>query len=188
MNGALFNPRPEDWNETQEGLGLQTTLASANLRRGLNSVECSVSNGQGTLLRQSVVFIFQTQPALQTAMRIETRESRFGNSQNQTESLVLTNRGSINATLTGWSIFNEKRQRFTFPVISLKSGESVKIYSGFTEPTQSSIAPSGASATGKGDKIFLWNSSPIWRDTGDTVVIVDDQGVQRLTYSYGDRE
>ena len=78
LNGALLNPPPRDWKQTSDGLSLTTSLTAGTLRRGVNTIECSVTNGNGSIKRAVSRFAFQPLPALTPPVDIDQAASSFG--------------------------------------------------------------------------------------------------------------
>ena len=240
VNGSVIKPQSQDWDETPEGIVLTTRLASAQMRRGLNSIECSVTNGRGSIVREQRLFVFQPQAALTSPVDFDDAASQFGGRFDTDERVVLVNRGRRDVSLAGWSLYNEARDRFVFPNLRLQPGEAVAIESGkrpvlsppgltqpgLTQPglTQPGLSPPMPSRPPAGRtsivgqpaaapsptipvgpltppssgfvtqpgrppprRTLTWQLAPVWRHRGDTVVLVDAQGVLRLAHSFGDR-
>jgi hypothetical protein len=198
LNSGLLNPPPRDWSQNSDGIVLTTTLTAGQLKRGMNSIECSVTNGRGTIKRATCLFVFQPLDVLTSPIAVDARASHFGAQLDQGERLVLVNNGRATVTLTGWRVLNENRDVFTLPTARLLHGESIALESGPQRPVLSGpiarpntpgrpSAPAPSPPPQPATHTLTWSRSPVWRDAGDTVVLVDPQGVMRLAYSFGDR-
>lgn len=87
------------------------------------------------------------------------------------EYVTFKNDGTTRLDISGWSVENEAGNTFEFPPETvLEPGERVTLHSG---------SPS--------ELDFYWESDhPMWRNTGDTVVVHDAEGVLRIRESYNE--
>ena len=134
LNGALLNPPPRDWTATTDGIALTTSLGASRLRRGINTIECGVTNGNGSIKRTVCRFVFQPLPALTSPVDVDRTASKFGALLDGSERLVLANKGRGTVSLKGWKVINEHRDVFVFPDLTLARGEAVTLRSGPQRP------------------------------------------------------
>jgi competence protein ComEC len=87
------------------------------------------------------------------------------------EYVVFENTGADALDLSGWTVADEAGHTYTVPAgTTLDSGATMTLYTGSGTDT----------ATGR-----YWGAGgPVWNNAGDTVVVTDDAGQQRLAYNY----
>ncbi len=83
------------------------------------------------------------------------------------EYIVIKNFGKSPVNLTGWRIYSRGGQWYTFPEITLDSGESVSVHSG-----------PGASGS------LIWTKEYVWNNNGDEAVLYDAEGNVVDVYEY----
>lgn len=85
------------------------------------------------------------------------------------EYVTFKNEGTTALDVSGWTVANEAGDTFEFPEETVvEPGERVTLHSG----SQSKMD-------------FYWGSNrPMWRNTGDTVLVRDAEGVTRIRESY----
>ena len=78
------------------------------------------------------------------------------------EWVEISNKGTSDANLTGWTLEDAQNHTYTFPDFSLKAGAKVKIRTGIGDDTSEDL---------------FWNrSSSIWNNGGDTATLMDASG------------
>jgi hypothetical protein len=84
------------------------------------------------------------------------------------EWIEVTNNGTIDENLTGWTILDQQNHTYAFPDFSLKAGATVKIHSG---------------AGSNSDEDLYWNrSTSIWNNDGDLATLIDTSGIVISSY------
>jgi len=78
------------------------------------------------------------------------------------EWVEISNSGTSDASLAGWSLEDGQNHTYSFPEINLAAGASVKVHSGSGTDTA---------------KDLFWNrSSAVWNNDGDTATLKDAAG------------
>lgn len=78
------------------------------------------------------------------------------------EWVEISNSGTSDVSLTGWSLEDGQNHTYSFPEINLAAGASVKVHSGSGTDTA---------------KDLFWNrSSAVWNNDGDTATLKDAAG------------
>lgn len=78
------------------------------------------------------------------------------------EWVEISNLGSADANLTGWTLEDAQNHSYSFPDISLKAGAAVKIHTGTGADTAEDL---------------YWNrSSSVWNNDGDVATLMDASG------------
>ncbi|HNX40698.1 MAG TPA: lamin tail domain-containing protein [Methanothrix sp.] len=78
------------------------------------------------------------------------------------EWVEISNLGSADASLTGWTLEDAQNHSYSFPDISLKAGAAIKIHTGTGTDTEEDL---------------YWNrSSSIWNNDGDVATLMDASG------------
>lgn len=95
-------------------------------------------------------------------------EAVFGAGDPATEALVLTRVGEGELLLTGWKVSNGRGSEYTFPVLVLNKGGSVRLYT--REGVNSVI------------ELYWGQPESVWR-SGDTASLTDPAGNLRATYT-----
>lgn len=107
-----------------------------------------------------------TPPPLTGESRVQI-DSAIGVGDMATERIKLKRVGPGEISLTGWSLVTEEGETFTFPQITLFENGAVYVYT--REGQTTAVA-------------LYWElDHPVW-NSGDTVVLVDDQGNQHASY------
>jgi len=84
------------------------------------------------------------------------------------EWIEVTNNGTIDENLTGWTILDQQNHTYAFPDFNLKAGATVKIHSG---------------AGSNSDEDLYWNrSTSIWNNDGDLATLIDTSGIVISSY------
>jgi competence protein ComEC len=78
------------------------------------------------------------------------------------EWVEISNLGSADANLAGWTLEDAQNHSYSFPDISLKAGAAVKIHTGTGTDTAEDI---------------YWNrSTSVWNNDGDVATLMDTSG------------
>ena len=78
------------------------------------------------------------------------------------EWVEVSNNGSSDANLTGWTLMDAQNHTYTFPDFSLKAGAKAKIRTGVGTDTSADL---------------FWNrNTSIWNNAGDTATLMDASG------------
>jgi competence protein ComEC len=87
------------------------------------------------------------------------------------EYIVFTNTGNAPLDLSGWQLRDAANHSYTIPDgVTLESGAQITVHSGSGENTNTDL---------------YWNvSQPIWNNGGDTVIVVDTEGMTVLRETY----
>lgn len=105
----------------------------------------------------------------------EIRENPPGRDESHLEQEYITfkNDGATQLDISGWSVEDEAGNTFNFPQdAEVESGERVTLHSGDGRNTSSD---------------YYWEShQPIWRNSGDTILVRDADGVVRIRESYNE--
>ncbi|WP_270886186.1 lamin tail domain-containing protein [Pedococcus sp. 5OH_020] len=86
------------------------------------------------------------------------------------EYVRITNRGTTNRSLTGWTLKDKQGYTFRFPTFTLKAGYSVVIHTG----------KGTASATNR----YYNRAWYVWNNTGDTAYLRDAGGVLKDSWAF----
>jgi micrococcal nuclease len=87
------------------------------------------------------------------------------------EYLVVINNAEQAIDFTGWRITDSQSNSFDFPIgFYLAPNKSLTIYTG--------------SGTNMSTALYLHHDMPLWNNDGDTVIIIDNKGKTRATYTY----
>ena len=89
------------------------------------------------------------------------------------EWVEVSNNGSSEANLTGWTLEDAQNHTYTIPDFSLKAGAKAKIRTGIGNDTSADL---------------FWNKkTPIWNNSGDVATLMDASGniVSRYQSSFG---
>jgi hypothetical protein len=171
INGRQFLPPPHAWTAVNDGIALDTELTADNLRRGVNSIECCVTDGAGVVLRVPCLFVFQPGAVLPESIRVDEARSNFAAAPGAQEKLVLVNKGTAAVSLAKWTVLNGSRKALVLPQVKLKPNGALTIVTG-----------QGASIR---NTVYWRSLLPIWSDKGDTVILIDSDGVVRFVFLYG---
>jgi hypothetical protein len=87
------------------------------------------------------------------------------------ETVTLANRGDEPLTMTDWTLRDRAERTYAFPDgFTLDAGATVTVHTGAGTDTEADL---------------FWDAGrPVWNNRGDTVVVVDAAGVERLRASY----
>ena len=83
------------------------------------------------------------------------------------EYVVLRNITGAPIDLTGWKLFSEGEQWYTFPDVILQPGEEIEIHSG-----------------PRAEGALTWTKRYVWNNRGDKAILYDSNGNVVDTYSY----
>jgi hypothetical protein len=179
VNGQEVPVNPASWTYSAPGrtLALETSLAmtSAPLQAGLNVLECSVADGQTTIVRERVIFAVNPDAPLVTALEVDSALSTFNTPANdhdetEREHVTFRNTGTLPVNLHGWLLADRVRHRFQFPDVELLPGGTLAVYTGRGTNT---------------DTALYWNRSrAVWNNRGDTVYLIDADRNLRLEHVY----
>jgi hypothetical protein len=126
---------------------------------GISSSE-SISASQSTSIPDEIEWeVENPQIDIRTVVGVGNIDLEYIEVFNQSE-------GAVN--MTGWQIVDESENRFTFPVLILNNGGSVKIYSKAGDDTVI--------------ELYWQAETPIWQ-SGETVRLLDADGNTAATYS-----
>ncbi len=78
------------------------------------------------------------------------------------EWVEISNLGTSDVSMTGWTLEDEENNTYSFPDVSLAAGASVKVHSG--------------AGTDTAEDLFWNSSSPVWNNDGDTATLKDAAG------------
>ncbi len=87
------------------------------------------------------------------------------------EYVVFENPESSGIDLTGYAVEDAAGNRYEFP-------------SGFTLDAASTVTLRSGTGTDTDTDLYWGGGSPVWNNSGDTVIVFDDTGSQVLSYSY----
>lgn len=89
------------------------------------------------------------------------------------EYVTFKNDGTDRLEISGWSVEDEAGNRFTFPEDTiLNAGDRITLHSGSGENAEADV---------------YWGSDrPLWRNTGDTILVRDADGIVRIRESYNE--
>jgi LysM repeat protein len=94
-------------------------------------------------------------------------DSIVGAGDLDSERVMLKRQGPGSLSMVGWELREEGGKSFVFPDLTLFQGSEVAVYSRAGQQTVTSL---------------YWDlGAPVWQ-SGETAVLVDDQGVERATY------
>lgn len=80
----------------------------------------------------------------------------------------VSNSGTSDVSLTGWSLEDAQNHTFEFPDFLLKSGAAVRVHTGAGNDTEADL--------------FWGRSSPIWNNDGDVATLSDSTGAVISVY------
>lgn len=87
------------------------------------------------------------------------------------EHVVFENRGNAALDLTGWTVADEAGHSYQFPDgFALAAGDRVTLYTSEGSDTAT--------------ELYWGRSSPVWNNTGDTVVVTDADGDTVVSHTY----
>jgi len=92
------------------------------------------------------------------------------------EFVELRNADEISINLSGYVLFDAAGNEFSFPQLELKSGECIRIYSGYSSCNETQGIVNDERVTEC--KVLCWKSSSVWNSDGDRAELRD--GIGRL--------
>jgi hypothetical protein len=145
---------------------------------GMNVLECTVVDGLGGSIRQTVAFACDPAVEVIGGLEVDASDSVFDTSFNDhdetaVEQVTLFNGSGDDVLLAGWRMLDAKAHVFGFPSVSLLSGQRLTIHTGAGRDTDTDI--------------YWGRPQAIWNNRGDVLQLVDDRDVLQLTYRYGRR-
>lgn len=179
LNGQEISVSPTDWSyDTQQrALELVTSFAmtSTPLQPGANILECSVADGVTELVRERALFAVNPDAPLVTTFEVDESLSAFdtpANDHDETyrEHVTIRNTGTLPTNLGGWEIRDRARHRFKFPDVELLPGATISVYTGRGTNTDTAL--------------YWGRTRAVWNNRGDTVYLVDSEGLLHLEYVY----
>lgn len=149
------------------------------VRAGLNVLELSVADGTDAIARALATFIVDlTAEGLSGPLVVRPDLSVFdtpGNDHHNTilETVVFEWQGGTSLDLTGWRLMDASgRRRYLFGTVTLTPGAIVTVHTG------------GDPANDDGEHFYWGRRAAVWNNRGDTVRLIDAQGVLRCSYVY----
>lgn len=145
---------------------------------GINVLECTVVDGLGGSIRQTVAFACDPSVEVVGGLEVDETESVFDTSFNDhdetsVEQVTLFNGSADDVALAGWRMLDAKTHVFSFPPVSLLTGQRLTIHTG--------------PGTNTDTDTYWGRPQAIWNNRGDVLMLVDDRDVLQLTYRYGRR-
>jgi hypothetical protein len=154
-------------------------LGQGRLSPGLNTIEISILADDDTTLRETVSFMVD--PSANVAevdITIEPLRSQFDSPGNDHQSLLeefvaLRAGTSGSVDLQGWRLQDRKGHTYTFGPGSIGAGRSLRVRTG------------GEATSDTRTDVHWGRRRAVWNNRGDTVLLIDAEGVVRAQHVYG---
>jgi hypothetical protein len=177
VNGQAIGIDPQATRyDSDRGLLEMRLTVSAGLRHGLNTLEVSVVDTGREPVRAAVSFL--ANPDLDpfgAALAVVGDQSQFdapGDDHQATidEYVAIRNRGDRPISLKGCKLFDRVRHRYVFGDVELFPRAVVKLHTG--------------PGTDSDTDLYWGRGQAVWNNRGDTVYIVDPDGVLLTEFAY----
>lgn len=178
LNGQPLAPSAIRASADASSMRIRSDLRAGEhpLVHGINVIECTILDGRGGVLRETVVFGCDPSAAGLGGFEIDEARSVFDTPHNDhhetaTECVTIFNGSPDDISLSGWRILDTRSHVFTFPPAILPTGGSITVHTG--------------SGSDSDTNLFWGNKRAIWNNDGDVLYLIDDVGILQLTYAYG---
>ncbi len=178
INGQTLTFRKQDWKSSANGILYKADLHSETspINAGLNVLECSVTNANDNIIRQKVSFIIDPTAPIINRIAVQSEYSQFDvpdkndHRRTQDEYVSFINKSDAPILIEGWRLQDAAKHRFVLPDRTIDPGDSFRVITG--------------NGTDSDDRIYLGRRSALWNNSGDTVFLIDSQGILRTQYTY----
>ncbi len=185
-NGHPLSLSAADWSfdadRSQILIATSLRLDAGQLIPGLNVLEISIANTESSRLRHTVNFLVDPEgPPLIEELVIDGEQSRFnapGNDHRAAyeEFVLLRWNGTSAFDLSGWKVRDLARHEYTFGDTTLAPGQVLRLRTGGNANEDSQT------------DVHWGRKQAVWNNDGDTVLLIDPEGLVRNQYTYDNRK